>query len=209
MTRDDRGFDKTSAALTVLTLSALAWVAWLRFGPPAPTEPPGVGKSVPALRLLDLSTAEPLVLMGLRGKVVWVTFWSAAVPDGPADLAALESVWKRLKPHSKFAMAAAADSARPELARAAVATSRADLPAYLATPETLRAFGARPGNLPLHVLLDPFGRVLAVARGRNRATLSRLADQAEQELDKIELLGKTRFAEKKERLSADAAARRG
>ena len=191
---DRRGFDATSAALTVVTLAALSWLVWLRFGPPAAPEPPAVGASVPALRLLDLSTAEPLVLLGLKDKVVWITFWSAASADGAADLAALEAVWNRLKPHSRFAMAAAADSNHREQARAAVARSKADLPAYLAAPETLHAFGARPANLPLHILLDPSGRVAAVARGRDQATLSRLADKAEKELDEIEPVGKTRFA---------------
>lgn len=190
-----RGFDVPAAAMTLVTLVALLWAAWLRFGPAAPPEPPAVGKTVPSLHLLDPATSEPLVLLGLRGKVVWISFWSATPPNGPADLAALGTVWKRLKPHAKFAMAAAAEeSDRPDLVRAAVASARAEMPAYLAPPETLRAFGVRPGRLPLHVLLDPSGRVVSIAQGRDPATLSRLVDQAERALDEIEPLGKSRFA---------------
>lgn len=190
-----RGFDVPAAAMTLVTLVALSWAAWLRFGPAAHPEPPAVGKTVPSLHLLDPATSEPLVLLGLRGKVVWISFWSAAPPNGTTDLAALGMVWKRLKPHAKFAMAAAAEeSDRPDLVRATVASAKADMPAYLAPPETLRAFGVRAGRLPLHVLLDPSGRVVSIAQGRDPATLSRLVDQAEQVLDEIEPLGKSRFA---------------
>jgi hypothetical protein len=190
-----RGFDAVSAAMAAVTVAAVAWAVWYRFGPPAAPEPPGVGKPVPALRLLDPETSEPLVLLGLRGKVVWITFWSAAAPDGPADLAALESVWRRFRPRTKFAMAAAAaESDRPALVRAAVAASKADLPAYLASPETLRAFGVRHGRLPLHVLLDPSGRVAAVAQGRDPSTLARLTERARRWLDEIEPMDTPRFA---------------
>jgi hypothetical protein len=187
--------DRVSAVLTVFVLAALASFLWLRFGPPGAPEPPGVGKMIPALKLLDVETSEPLVLLGLRGKVVWITFWSASSPTGPADLAALESVWKRLHPHTMFAMAAAAsESDRPAIVRAAVAAAKAEVPSYLASPETLRAFGATAGDLPLHVLLDPNGRVAAVARGRDPITINRLADQADRALRVIDPLGASRFA---------------
>src|SRR5947209_5634195 len=86
-----RGFDPVAAAMAAVVVAALGGAAWLRFGPPAAPEPPAAGKAAPALRLLDAHTSEPLVLLGLRGKVVWVTFWSAAPPHGAADLAALEA----------------------------------------------------------------------------------------------------------------------
>src|SRR4051794_12125740 len=100
------GFDKVSAAMALVTTVMLAWAGWLRFGPPPAPETPAVGTPAPALRLLDPATSEPLVLLGLRGKVVWVAFFSAGGPTGGADLTALDAVWKRFKARPGFAMAA-------------------------------------------------------------------------------------------------------
>lgn len=191
----DGGFDKVSALMALVASVALAWAAWLRFGPGPEAAPPPLGTPAPALRLRDPATAEPLVLLGLHGRVVWLTFWSAGPPSGPTDLADLEAVWTRLKSRPRFAMAAlAADPGRPELLRAAVAATKATLPAYPASPETVRSYGATPAHLPLHVLIDADGRVGAVAQGRGPATLARLAAQATRWLDELEPLGKTRFA---------------
>ncbi len=190
-----RGFDKVSAAMALVTAVAIVWAGWLRFGPAPPTEPPAVGTPAPALRLLDPATSEPLVLLGLRDKVVWVTFWSAGPPTGRTDLAELEAVWARFGSHPRFAMAAlAVESDRPELLRAAAEAANATLPTYLAAPETRRSFGAGPRHLPLHVLIDPTGRVGAVAQGRGPAALTRLADQAGRWLDELGPSGKARFA---------------
>lgn len=195
MTAEGRGFDKVSAVMALVTTVMVAWAGWLRFGPPR-TEPPAVGASAPALRLLNVFTSEPLVLLGLKGKVVWITFFSGAdPPPGADDLTALETVWKRFKPRPRFAMAALeVDSGRGDRLRAAVAAAGTTLPTYLAAPETCRAFGVDLRRLPLHVLLDPSGRVAAVARGRGLSTLHRLGDQAERWLDEVEPLGRTRFA---------------
>lgn len=197
MAVERRGFDKVSAAMALVTTVMLAWAAWLRLGPPPKPETPAVGTLAPALRLLDPSTSEPLVLLGLKGKVVWIAFVSpgGSAPGSSNDLPALEAVWKRFKPRPKFAMAALdVDSARPDRLRAAVASAKATLPAYLAAPETCRAFGVDLRRLPLHVLVDPSGRIAAVAQGRGALTLDRLGDQAERWLDEVEPLGKTRFA---------------
>jgi hypothetical protein len=189
-----RRFDRVSALLALITSVALVSAGWMRFGPGRAVEPLSVGATLPALRLLDPATREPLVLLGLRGKVVWLTFWSASAPTATAraDLDALETVWKRFKTRSKFAMAAVAiDADRPEAVRSLLATTRWTLPVYLAAPETRQAFGADAARLPLHLLVDPTGQILATAQGQ---TLGRLTDQAERALDQLEPLGKTRFA---------------
>ena len=189
------GFDKVSAVMALVATLMLAWAAWLRFGPPPSPETPTIGAPAPALRLRDLSTSEPLVLLGLRGKVVWVTFISAGKSSGPSDLTVLEPIWKRFKTRPRFAMTAlAVETDRPDLLRAAIASAGSTLPTYLASPETCRAFGVDPAHLPLHVLIDPTGHVSAVAQGAGASTLARLADQAERWLDEIEPQGKTRFA---------------
>lgn len=178
--------------MALVTTVALAWGAWLRFGPPPPAEPPGIGGTPPPLGLLDANTEEPLVLLGLKGRVVWLTFWTAG---SPADLGTLDRVWARFRLRNRFTMVAAAvDSAAPGRVRAVVDHARSGLPVYLATPQTCRAFGALPPNLPLHVLIDETGRVGAVAQGSSRELLDRLQGQAERWLDELEPIGKTRFA---------------
>ena len=117
--------DWLSAGMALVTSLALTSAVWHRFGSeigsPSVSEPPAVGVAAPALRLLDLEASNP-VPPGLavpRGRVVWVTFWSADRTGGRADLAGLEAVWGRLNSRSRFAMAAAAVEAdQPERVRA-------------------------------------------------------------------------------------------
>lgn len=198
--RDPRSVDWVSAGMAAVTSFALVsagWV-WLNHQRRGEGEPPAVGKRSPALRLLDAGTSAPLPpgLVGPRGKVVWVTFWSAGGDEGRAELNGLDAVWRQLRSRSRFAMAVAAVEAdRPELVRKVLDASGATVPVYLATSETLRAFGAGPGStLPLHVLLDEDGNVATLARGGGEAQLERLATMAERWLDELEPLGRSRFA---------------
>jgi hypothetical protein len=179
--------------MATVTVAALAWVVWLRLGPPKFGEPPAVGSVAPPLRLLDVETGEPLVLLGLRGKVVWVVFWSADSPSARGDLARLDRAYRRLRGFSRFMMmAAAVEATEPDRVDAVLAAAKGTPPVYLASPETRRAFGA--GELPLHVLIDEEGLVAAVATGMSPDVLSRLGDQAERRLDDLEPLGRARFA---------------
>jgi len=186
-----RRIDRVSAVMVLVTSVALVWTAWVRFGPEGPMEPPAIGTMMPALRLLDLETSEPLVLVGLRGKVVWISFWSMAKPT---DLAALETASAHLKTRTKFAMVVAAvDNQEPDRFRRALADAKVDLPAYLASTETRRRFGAEGRGLPLHILVDKNGHVGAVAHGQRTETLKRLANQAGRWLDQLEPSGISRF----------------
>jgi hypothetical protein len=189
-----RRFDPVSALLAAVTVVALVWAGWLRFGPEAALEPPGVGTAAPHIRLLDTATSEPLVLLGLHGRVVWLAFWAAGGPAGESDRAALEHIWARLKDRRRFIMLAASVDSPPRLSQA---PTKPRLPVYVATPETRRAFGADARHLPLHVLIDETGRVGAVAQGMRPETLVRLKQQAEAWLDALEPLGTTRFAERR------------
>jgi hypothetical protein len=134
-----------------------------------------VGAEAPPLRLTDPETSEPIVLVGLRDKVVWVVFWSAASPSGRSSLAELETASRRLRMHRRFAAVAAAV-------------------VYLAGPETRRRFHAESADPPLHVLIDAGGRILAMARGGGQPTIGRIAELARRRLDEIDPLGETRFA---------------
>ena len=193
--RRSRRVDRLSLGLAVLTLIFLGWTAWLRFGPPSAPEPPSIGSALPPVKLLDLETGEPRLLVGLKGKVVWVVFWSAGSPSCQTVLPRLERAWKRLRLHRGFMFAAAAtDFAEPDRVRAALAQSRTTLPAYLAAPETLRRLGARPADLPLHYLIDADGRVAAMARGDGQDTIDRLTAEAREWLEHLGPLESTRFA---------------
>ncbi len=180
--------------MAVVTVLLVGGACYLRFGRGVRVDPPAVGTALPPLRLLDLQTSEPLLLLGQRGKVVWVVFWSAEATSGPAHLAALESVWKRFKGHRRFSLVTAAvESEHPERVRAALAAIHASLPAYLAAPETRRLF-AGSADPPLHVLVSPDGRIAALARGSGRETIQRLAAQVQGWLDELDPLGSTWFA---------------
>jgi hypothetical protein len=154
-----------------------------------------MGAEAPLLRLLDVKTSEPLVLVGLAGRVVWVVFWSAAAPSGRACLPELAAAWKGLKWHPRFALVTAAvEAGDPGSVSAVVEAGGWDLPVYLAGPETRRQFGAGSGDPPLHILIDEDGRIMVMARSASRATIERIADQARRRLDELDPLGQTRFA---------------
>ena len=140
-----RRADPVTAIMLVVTAIALFSAIWLKAKGTPVNEPPRVGAMAPSLRLLDVETSEPLVLVGQRGKVVWVVFWSAASPSASSSLAAIERASVRLRARRRFAMVAAAvDIDQPARVRAAVAESRVELPVYLASAESLRSVWRGP-----------------------------------------------------------------
>jgi hypothetical protein len=188
--------------MVIITAAALAGATWLRYRLWPASELPEIGALAPPIRLRDLDTSEPLVLAGLRGKVVWVVFWSADSSTGRSSLPALERVWRRLKAHRKFAMVAAAVEAdKPRRVRDAVAESGVELTVYLASAETRRRYGAEQADPPLHALIDAEGRISAMARGAGRQTIERIAEAAQRQLDELDPLGNTRFAKQGSRPS--------
>jgi hypothetical protein len=188
-------FDWLSLMMALVTVLIVGGAAWLRFAPPSSIEPPAVGSVLPPLRLLDLKSSEPLVLLGLKGKIVWLVFWSPGSQTGRKVLPQLEKAWRRLRPHGRFSMVAAAvDSPQSERAREAVAEIHATLPVYLATPETRHRFGVQDADPPLHLLIDERGQIAALARGAGPETIDRLASQARAWLDELDPMRNTRFA---------------
>ena len=190
-----RRMNSVSLILGALILLILGGTAWLRFGPVGSPEPPGIGAALPAVGLLDLQTLEAKVLLAVKGKVVWVVFWSARSRSGQSALPRLEHAWKRLSPHRCFTLVAAAtDSGQPQLVREALGQVEGNLPAYLATPETVRRFGVGQADPPFHFLIDADGQIAATARGAGEDTISRLMAQARGWLDRLDPIGGTRFA---------------
>ena len=193
--RPSRPFDWVSLLMALVTILVVGAAAWLRFAPRSSIEPPAVGSMLPPLRLLDLQSSEPLVLLGLKGRIVWVVFWSPDTQTGRQVLPQLEKAWRRLRPHGRFSMVAAAvDSAPSQRVREAIAEIHATLPVYLATPETRRRFGVQDADPPLHLLIDERGQIAALARGAGQATIDRLASQARAWLDELDPMRNTRFA---------------
>jgi hypothetical protein len=144
---------------------------------------------------LDLETSEPLILLGLKGKIVWVVFWSANSTSGKASLPMLEAAWKRLKQNRRFSLiAAAVDSEAAQQVRSTITAAKATMPVYLASLETRRRFGALDADPPLHLLIDEQGRIATLARGASRQTIDRLATQAQSRLNELDPLRNTRFA---------------
>jgi hypothetical protein len=190
-----REIDTLSLMLALATVLVLGWAAWLRFGP-APAPPPlEVGNTMPPLRLIDLETSEPKLMFGLKGRVLWVVFISAGSKSGEEALAQLAPVWKRLRPHRAFSLAVAAvESDQPARVRAVLEKEGKAVPTYLADPETRARFGAEEADPPVHLLIDPDGRVAVVMRGAGQATIDRLANQAQNWLEELDPLGNSRFA---------------
>ena len=181
-------------ALTASLMIAMSGYGWLmggRTGEPK-RERPAVASIPPPLRLIDPITGEPVVLIGLQGKVVWVSFISATSKDAQSDYDALSQVWKGLRLHQKFAMAAVASPTK-DRARVTRLISGASerFPTYIASEETALAFGVDSSNLPFHLILDPSGKVAAIG---GAGMTDRLAKDATQWLDEIEPSGWTRFA---------------
>jgi peroxiredoxin len=190
-----RRIDGITVIMVLVTATSLLGAAWLRTRRPSESEPPAVGGLAPPLRLLDLATSEPIVLVGLRGKVVWVVFWSAESPSGGSSLAAIEAAWSTLKTRGRFTMVAAAvEVDKPARVRAAVAENGITLPVYLASTETRRRYGALHTDAPLNVLIDADGRIATMARGTSPQTIQRIAAQATRLLDELGPEDDTRFA---------------
>jgi hypothetical protein len=190
-----RGVDGITAVMVVVTVASLLGAVWLQTRRMPRNESPAVGALAPPLRLLDLETSEPTVLVGLRGKVVWVVFWSADSTSGRSCLGAIESAWSTLKSQGRFAMVTAAVEANdPGRVRAAAAASGVKVPVYLASAETRRRFGALQADPPLNLLIDADGRIVTIARGTSPQTIERIAAQARRLLDELGPLENTRFA---------------
>jgi hypothetical protein len=195
-----RRIDPISAMMSVVTVAAIVGVAWLRYGPASSSDRSSavelaMDAEAPPLRLLDVRTSEPMVLIGLGDRIVWVVFWSAAAPSGRECLEEMERAWERLRSHRRFAMVAAAvEVGNPASVRGVMEGGGIHLPVYLSSTETQRQFHVQGGDPPLHVLIDVGGHVIAMARHAGRPTIDRIADQVRRRLDELDPIGETRFA---------------
>jgi hypothetical protein len=187
--------DWASALMAAVAIVALVAAAWFRFGSTTKVKSLAVGDPAPLVRLIDLDSSEPLLMLGLKGKVVWIVFWSAEAKDASKTLAAIARASSKIKAHRRFTMLTAAIEAdKPDKVRAVVTEAGADLPVYLASADSRLRFGAEIADPPLHVLIDAQGQVIAIARGAGQSTLDRLADQAGRQLEELDPEGNTRFA---------------
>jgi hypothetical protein len=189
-----RRIDWISGVMAAVTVAAMVGAAWFYFVRQADEGTLAVGARAPLLQLIDVETSEPLVLVGLRGKVVWIVFWSVGSESGPSSLPVIEREWNRLKRHRLFSMAAAAVDSEAAQVRALIARDHLDMPIYLASPESQRRFRAQTGDPPLNVLLDAEGTVVAIARGTAPQTIERLVRQANNLLEELDPNGRIRFA---------------
>ena len=189
-----RRIDWAASTMMIVTFGCLLAAGWLRFQRSRAIEPPTVGAPIPPLELVDVHTSEPLVLLGLTGRVVWIVFWSADSTSGRATLGEIGRVWPRLRPNRRFTLVAAAiDVDHPERVEAA-ADGGSELPVYLATPETRRRFGIERADPPVHLLIGADGRVMAIGAATTAQTIDRIADQARSELERLDPAGRHGFA---------------
>jgi len=186
--------DWVSAVMAVVTIAAMVGAGWM-YSRSSSVKSVAIGDATPLVQLIDLATSEPLVVLGLKGKVVWIVFWSAGATDAPKTLTALARVSSVLKPHPRFAMLTAAiEVDQPDKVRAVITATKVDLPVYLATPESRLRFGADTADPPLHVLINAEGQIIAIGRGSGQSTINRFAEQAVHLLDQLDPEDNTRFA---------------
>lgn len=188
-----RSPDRFNLALAAVALVLLAGAAWLRFGPGLFARPVRVGEPMPPTRLAGLHGGSRL-LLGMEGRILWLVFLPAEPAEAAPVLPELATAWGRLKDDPRFAMAvAAADALGPELARSSLESFRGKLPLYLAGDDAPRSFGVEASGGPWHFLVDPHGRVAAVARGSGKDTVDRLAKMASDWLDALAPSADARF----------------
>jgi hypothetical protein len=190
-----RRLEPSSAIMIVVTAVALLSAAWVHYRSRPAIETLTVGARVPPLEVLDLDTSEPLVLLGHSGKLVWLTFWSADSATASSDLKLLDQATRPLTAHRRFVqMTAAVEAGKAGQIRSMLRSSKLKLPVYLAGAATLQRFGTSKADPPLHVLIGPDCRIIAIARGGDGATIARLASMAQQQLEELDPAGTTRFA---------------
>ncbi len=191
---EPQGPDRVNPMLAVLAIVLLSAAAWLRFGPGLVPKPVRVGEPMPPTRLVGLHDDGSRLLLGMEGRILWLVFLPADFDEADPVLPELAAAWERLKPDPRFGMAvAAADSFGPEHARAALEPYRGKLPLYLAGRDAPRSFGVEPTGAPWHFLIDPHGRVAALARGSGKETIDRLAKMASGWLDALAPAADARF----------------
>ena len=186
---------RPSLLLAALTIGLLAAAAWIRFGPGIRPSPLLLGSRLPPTRLERLESTESLLLLGLEGKVTWLVFFSSDSVDGVAVLPRLESVWKQLHPNRRFSLVTATtNQGEQEQARTALDAYQKQLPLYTAGHDAQRRFGVDQTDSPWHFLVDPHGRIAAIARGSRQETIDRLAKQATSWLEALEPMDDARFS---------------
>ena len=190
-----RRIDWLSALMAAVALAAIGWAVWRHLARIDRQTPLAVGSDLPPFALLDLKNSERLLMAGQKGKILWLVFWSADSNRGREDLAQLAPFWTRLRRHDRFSpVAVAVDFDRPDRVRLALSEIHATFPAYLAPAETLRRFGVRTSDPPLHVLVDAEGRIAVLARVERPEAVRRLAAQVQGWLDELDPGGPFRFA---------------
>lgn len=189
-----RRIEPSSAIMVVVTATALLAAAWLHYRSHPAGETLTVGARVPPLQVLDLETSEPLLLLGLSGKVVWITFWSVDSATAPSSLKGLEQGTKKLAGHRRFQQVVAAVERKGDKIRATLVSHEIELPAYVASASMLRQFGVASADPLFHALIGADGRIIALARGSDESTIARLAAMAQRRLDELDPQGTTRFA---------------
>jgi hypothetical protein len=204
-----RRIEPSSAIMMTVTAIALVVTAWLQYRSRPASETLTLGARVPPLEVLDLETSEPLFLLGHSGKLVWLTFWSVDSPTASSDLKSLEQATKKLAGHRRFVqIAAAVNTGKTSQIQSVLRSSEIRLPVYLAGAATLQKFGARGADPPLHVLIGADSRIIAIARGGDDSTVSRLAAMAQHQLDELDPQGTTRFADARPWISKSVCYRR-
>jgi len=170
----------------VIALAFLAASAWLWLGVGERSSPPVVGSRFPPTRLERLKDADPLLVLGLEGRVTWLVFLPIDAPGGLELLAQLEPFQRQFRSNRRFSLiAATVGSNGPDHPSATLEGYRGHLPLYVADGDVQRLFGVDRVDSPRHILIGPRGRIDLIADGSSRETIDRVARRTRLWLDAL------------------------
>ena len=184
--------DLLTALMAGFTVIFLVGTLWMRYGPAPQPNPPVVGADAPGIVLVDPWGEDPNLFLGLRGKVVWLTFWSGRSP-GVVDT--LESIWRRHGGHRMFSMIAAAEEGTALTEIRSLQQQRGwSLPVYRAAATTRFEYGVQPELIPMHFLLDD-GKILASSLDFPTDPVGELENRLRSRLQELDPGGSMRYAQ--------------
>ena len=130
--------------MAAVTLVALLAAASFRFGSTAKVKSLTDRRACPALQLVDLDSSEPLLMLGLKGKVVWIVFWSAEAPKCATDPGRDRPRFEQAEVASEIQHSDGGRRNRQAVtaSRTVISEAGVDLPVYLASSDSRLRFGA-------------------------------------------------------------------
>lgn len=173
------------SAAVAAALALVAASAWIYLGFRNRSAPLLVGSRFPPTRFERFEDADPLLVLGLEGRVTWLVFLPIDAREGLEPLAQLESHWREFRSNSRFSLVAATVDHQRPVSSSALGEYRGRLPLYVADGDVQHLFGVDRVESLRHILIGPRGRIDVIANGSDQETIDRVARRARLWLDAL------------------------